>query len=451
MNTVARLTPVAINPEIDLFNILRMVWRRKVLILGFGVVGALFSLGYAYLVTPEYEVSTTLRPAALNDLDALNRSNVYSLSPDEALKRVGASLDSYDTRLNFFRSRPDLSGIYTAAGEPIEQAFDSFNTGALKLTQPDAKGISGFSNFVAMRLKYSGAMDGAGILNDLVRYAVERERLQIMQDFNVIVANRLSEIELKLNSSLQGYKAKKESSIARLLEEDSIKRAQLEDELKALRVQLKLGRDARLAQLAEAISIAASLGMKKPFTPSSMSERSDGVAPVIHSEVNNQQLPLYFMGTEVLQAEQRALRQRVSDDFVEPRIAQIRKEIIMLSSNRKVETLQLRENEAVFLEGIDSLRTERARLLGINTDLSQLNLVNVDQLAVAPSHPINPRKGLLVAVGLFAGTVAGILIAFLREMFKVRLRQIRFLGEEDAAVRSPVVSSQGKEYHPVRM
>ncbi|MCS5515944.1 hypothetical protein NWF32_14615 [Pseudomonas qingdaonensis] len=54
----------------------------------FAALGAI----YAFTATPEYETSAALRSVPLNDLDALNRSGVYSLSPDEALMRVASAL-----------------------------------------------------------------------------------------------------------------------------------------------------------------------------------------------------------------------------------------------------------------------------------------------------------------------------------------------------------------------
>ncbi|PSS47919.1 chain-length determining protein [Pseudomonas sp. BBP2017] len=421
--------------EIDLFNILQSLWRRKALIGSVGILCAVLGAVYAYLVTPVYEVNTVLRPVALNDLDLLNRSKIYNLPPEKALKRVGAALDSYDTRWNFFRSRPELIEAYSSIGGTPEQAFSNFNHDALKVVQPDPKKTELLSAYIGVKMRYEKGLDGAAILNDFVTYAVERERLQLTEDLQVIIGNRLAEIDANLKSAVSEYEAKKQSRIARLVEEDDIKRAQLQDELKALRVQLKMRREARLAQLDEAITIARSLGLKRPSTPSAMADESLGNANVIRTEVNSQQIPLYFLGADVLEAERNTLRKRSSDDFTEPRVAQIRKELMLLASNRQVESLKARKNEAVFLEGIESLRVERMRLQGIDTDMKQLRLVSIDQQAVAPNRPIKPRKVLIVAFALAGGLLLGAIIALTRGMFKSRLRQMRTLEIEGSAER----------------
>lgn len=448
MTSVSRVSAVHhAQDEIDLFNILQVLWRRKALIVGIGVLCAVLGGLYAYMVTPIYEVSTVLRPAALNDLDLLNRSKIYSLPPDRALKRLGATLDSYDARWTFFRSRPELVEAYSSIGQSPEQAFSNFNSDSLKVVQPDLKKANPLSSFIGVDMRYEEGVDGAAVLNDFVAYAIARERAQLTQDIQVIIGNRLKEIDGQLKSAEAEYDAKKESRIAKLVESDDIKRAELQDELKALRVQLKMQREARLAQLDEAISIARSLGIRRPSTPSSMGQDSLGSANVIRTEVNNQQIPMYFLGTDALEAERNTLRKRSSDDFASPRVAQIRKQLILLESNRKVETLKARKNETLFLEGIESLRVERMRLQGINTDMSQLRLVDVDQQAVAPNRPVKPRKVLIVVFALVAGLVLGAIIALARGMIKTRLRHLKTLeieGSAERVVTSGMVGSETK-------
>ncbi|MNJ50455.1 hypothetical protein D3C77_457270 [compost metagenome] len=200
------------------------------------------------------------------------------------------------------------------------------------------------------------------------------------------------------------------------MEDDAIKRAQFKDELNALRVLLKARRENRIAVLNEAIDVARSLGLKKPSTPSSMASDSSSSGNVIRTEFNNQDIPLYFMGTDALEAERKVLRQRVSDDFSDPRIAQIRKELLLLKANRKVEVLTQRENEDVFLDGIEELRAERARLGKVNTDMQNLILVSVDQSAVQPLSPIKPKKILIILMGGAIGAFLGLVISIIRNL-----------------------------------
>ncbi|WP_256249023.1 Wzz/FepE/Etk N-terminal domain-containing protein [Pseudomonas sp. NBRC 111124] len=436
---------VAASREVDLFGLFRTIWHRRVFILAMGMVFAIIGVALAYVIPPVYEASTTLRPVELNQLDALNRSKIYSLPPAEALKRVGARLDSYSARLNFFRARPDLIKVFQGEGQSIEQAFQEFNSSTLSVVLADPKKTDLLSEFIGLKMHYGKDINGAAVLNDFVDYAIEQERIQLSRDMQVILSNRLLEVDAKLNSALSEYRAGNEGRIARLEEDDAIRRAQLDDELKALRVQLKLQRQARLAELDEAISIAGSLGLKKPSTPSQMADEVSASGNIIRTEVNGRPVPLYFMGTEVLVAERAALLKRTSDDFVEPRIGQIRKELILLSNNRSVEAIKARANERDFLQGVEALRVERARLQSIDTQMLGLHLVSIDQRAVASAKPIKPRKAFVVGIALIGGLLLGMVIALVRASFKSHMRQMRTLrlGDAVAPVLPKDLSRQG--------
>ena len=219
-----------------------------------------------------------------------------------------------------------------------------------------------------------------------------------------------------MNAERASYDATKEAKIASLQEESALKRAQLKDELTALREELKTRRMNRIQQLNEAISIAESLDIRTPTSPSAMSEAPRGGAQVIRTEVNNQQNPLYFMGTEALTAERDALTNRKSDDFIEPRIAEIQSELVILENNREVEILQGREGEDLYLANLAELREEAARLKGIKLDTERLRLVRLDQPALEPSRPIKPKRAMIVALGIVLGGMLGIFIALIRSL-----------------------------------
>lgn len=418
LTSISRIPPVGASSELDLLGVLQSIWRQKKLIaasaLIFGTLGAV----YAYMVTPEYEVSTVLRPAALNELDSLNRSGVYSLPPGDALIRVGAALDSYETRLEYFRSNRALQDAFTRPGRTAEQAFEDFNRNALKLVQPDPKKADLLSAYIGVEMRYPQGVSGHEVLNGLVQFAIESERRQVSEDLKVIVINRINEVDTKITAARTDYDVTKEGRIAELLESDNLTRALLQDELRALRVQLKLRREDRISLLGEAMTIARSLGLRRPSTPSAMSGSDAG--NLIRNEVNNQQIPLYFMGTDALEAERQVLRKRGSDDFADPRVAQIRKELSLLSNNRQVEVLRKRENEELFLKGVEALRAERTRLESISTDMRHLRLVSIDRLAIEPVSPVQPKKLLIVALGVMLGGLIGVFLAFLRNALTIR-------------------------------
>lgn len=417
VTTPQTLTPVA-SDEIDLVQLVSALWKQKTLIIAVTALVGAIGLAYALLATRYYTVQSILRPAAIKDLDELNHLGIYKLSPKQALAQVGTALDSYENRLSFFRDNEQLFAELAQPGRSLEQTFETFNEEAFELLQPDAKKAEGTTTpFVGIQLTYPEGIDGVKVVNEFVQYSLNDVRQQIAADLDTLIGNRLSQLEKNMAAARANYDASKEVNIAKLSEADELKRAQLNDELAALRQQLKTRRDNRINQLNEAMRIANSLGITKPSTPSSLGAAEiTGQGSVIRTEVNNQQIPLYFMGSDALEAERKALLARRSDDFTEPRIAQIARELKLLEHNRQIETLNSRENEDLFLEGLAGWREEAARLRALHLDTDALKLVTVDQNAVEPTRPIKPKKALIVALALVLGGMLGLFIALVRNL-----------------------------------
>ena len=173
--------------------------------------------------------------------------------------------------------------------------------------------------------------------------------------------------------------------------------------------------------MSEAIGIARSLGIRKPATPSSLREPDhDSSSTFVRTEINSQQIPLYFLGVEALEAEKAILSQRKSDDFTEIRVAQIVKELQILEANRQIEVLNERKNEDIFLRDVEPLRAEEARLRNLNLDLSRLKLVTIDRSALEPLAPVKPRKMVILLLGIFLGIMAGIGVAIVRYFLMIK-------------------------------
>jgi chain length determinant protein (polysaccharide antigen chain regulator) len=403
--------------EIDLVELFHSLFKQKYLILAVAAVVSLVAATYAYLATPYYQVQSVLRPVDRGSLDELNGTGVYELTPVEALNRVGAGLSSYENRLAFFRSNQNLFTGLIESGRSLAQIFEEFNSSAFTMLQVDPKKATSQSEFVGLSLTYPRGVDGVEVVNGLVAFVLDAERARIDTDLKVLITNRLFNIEQKIEAARASYDASKQAQIAILLEQDTLRRAQLQDELQALRAELKTRRQSRIMVLDEAIQVAESLGIEKPTTPSSMAD-SQRQGQVVRTEINSRENPLYFMGREALKAERDALSARRSDDFVEPRVSEIEKELALLSRNRQVEVLEKRDNEDLYLKDLAEWRREAAQLKGIKFDSSQLMLVRLDQQALAPLSSVKPKKALVIVLGLGVGLMLGGGVALLRNIFR---------------------------------
>ena len=155
---------------------------RKKLIVLFAAGALLVAAIYAFSTTLEYQVSSVLRPAAINELDALSRSELYKLSSGEAFLKVGAALESYETRLGVFRENQQLFKRFVHPRRSLEQSFEAFNQNSIKLALPDAKTSDSISAFIRLEMNYPRGVDGVAILNNFVGYVIASERKQIAAD-----------------------------------------------------------------------------------------------------------------------------------------------------------------------------------------------------------------------------------------------------------------------------
>lgn len=407
------------NDEIDLAELLRSLFQQKYLILAIACLATLGAAAYAFLATPHYQVQSVLRPVDRGDLDELNGTGVYDLTPADALSRVGAGLSSYESRLKFFLDNQQLFTGLVEPGRSLEQAFEAFNRSAFTMLQVDPKRPNSLSEFDGISLSYPKGVDGVEVVNGLVAAVQEAERERIATDLKVLIANRLFALEQKVEAARASYEASKQARIANLLEQDALRKAQLQDELRALRSELKTRRENRIKRLDEAMQIAESLGIRKPTTPSAMAD-AQRRGLVVRTEVNSRDIPLYFMGVDALKAERQALSERSSDDFSEPRVAEIEKELALLSQNRQVEILEQRKNEDLYLKDLAEWRQEAAQLKGIKFDTGALQLVRVDQPALEPLAAVKPKKALVLGLGGVAGLMLGVFVALLRNLLRPR-------------------------------
>lgn len=402
--------------EIEITEILRCIWKQRVTVLLFSSIGLFSALTYVLLASPVYQISTSIRPVGIADLDELNGSGLYKMSPLESLQSVGSAMESYDAQLKFFMGHTKYLAPFEAVDAPIEKAFETFKkNSAFTLKQIDSTKSSSLTDSIELTFTYPKGIDGVGIVNSFTSFIIENEKNKIEENLKTLISNRIEKIEKDIDFYKVSYEVNTNADIAKLLEQDEIKKRNLQDEMEALRKQVQTRRQNRIKELDEAITIAKQLGISKPSTPSSLAQFDNNQAGnTIRTEVNNQHIPLYFMGQLALQAERSALAARRSDDFTEPRIDQIQKELNLLASNREVGALKNREAPELFIKGIRDSRADLARLKNLAINFEQLQLVRVDKPASEPLAPIRPRKGLIVSLGLFLGFVLGGALALSR-------------------------------------
>ena len=135
----------------------------------------------------------------------------------------------------------------------------------------------------------------------------------------------------------------------------------------------------------------------------------------INADFSTQGDPYYLRGTRMLSAEITTLKNRKSDDFTEPEIRKLQEQLALLETNRKIQTLQAREDNSAFITSIQPLRLKLDELQAIAAqDYSKVRLLRLEQPAMAPESPIKPRKKLVLLLCIISGGFLGLLVALVR-------------------------------------
>lgn len=82
--------------------------------------------------------------------------------------------------------------------------------------------------------------------------------------------------------------------------------------------------------------------------------------------------------------------------------------------------LLARDNEKLFLESNSQIRSDIARLQELKSDLGNLRLVRLDQLAVEPVAPVRPKRLLILLLSVVLGGILGVSVALGRSLLRQR-------------------------------
>src|SRR5690554_7274210 len=154
------------------------------------------------LQPPIYQVQSIVKPALIKDLDERNGTGIYNLSPAEALVQVGASLESYETRLGYFKANQELFEPLISADRSVEQNFERINREYIKILKTDAKKAEDFADYVGIQFQYPKGMDGARITNGFVEHAVNLEKQRIAASLEVVINNQLERLRRKISNEI---------------------------------------------------------------------------------------------------------------------------------------------------------------------------------------------------------------------------------------------------------
>lgn len=361
--------PIASDPsfssdEIDLRELVLVLWRSKFTIVATTLVAVVLAAGYVYFSTPIYQTQAKALPPAAAGLEAYNKAYRMSgpavadvvsnlsdmarerlmgeaipiLSPDNAYQYFARHVASTALRRNFFETHY-LSSPYVAdslAGTSHEQLWVQF-ADQLAVTVPRRPADGQY-----ITVTWTGS-DPAAIAewtNTYMQMAIEAAQ-------NELAGNLSSSVRTMYSS--------------------------LEDQIASLRAGAQKEREQQIIRLTEALHLAESIGLHKPSDAGNLITSYSGETA-------------YMRGADALRNEIVLLKNRVSDD--------------------------------PFIPELTGVLMRQALLDTVAVEPQDIGVARIDEMATRPVSPIKPRKALILALSVVLGGMLGVFIVLIQSMFR---------------------------------
>ena len=329
--------------EFNLIDIVQVLFRRKKLILLIAILIFCIGIFYSFSVKQVYEVKTIILPPSLEDIQPLTVLNSSSVNSNDVFSSFIGNLNSRKLRKKFFDEfriqevLSDSSSSQLLGAKEIDALFEDFSK---RLTVKTEKGL------VSANVTLEGINKDkiGGWLDDFVTLGDLETKNQLERNFQANLNSKIKNLKINISSKRSIY---------------------------------KLRRKDELARMNESLKIAKSLAIHEYNSIVKIHSKNTNLS------IYMQDKKMYMLGTKVLQAEIKALKNRKSDD--------------------------------IYIEGLRDLQEQLTKLESIKLDKSKLHTVIVDKKAIINFETIRPNKKLIILISLIFGGILGIFTAFIME------------------------------------
>ena len=393
----------------DLWGVL--VKRRKVLL----AVTAMVTIGtvlYALLATPVYRAEVVFLPPTANNIQALHIEGVNKININSVYTAFELNLSSRPPRQTIYDQMNLLDQFAQDKDQDTSPGliFDDFNQ-SLSVTTPKVKVGETAIPTITFAMEWEDPVLIAEIVNRIANEAERATTLEIILDFQAMVAARKKYLSQEIQLLREKAQIQRQDEIERLQTADVLARKTINDTIISLQNRAHGERIDRIARLKEASEIAHTLEIRngRGYELSNISGETAGEPQTL---IANNARPLYLRGYEALDAEIISLSNRTVDDPFIPERRGLQEELKLMEHNRIVEQLKSRVNDDPFIEPLRDKQIELARLESINIDPKTVTTAKLDQAAYPPDKRIKPNRKLIVVLGFMLGLMLGVFAAF---------------------------------------
>lgn len=350
--------------EIDLHALAHTLWASKYLIGLITLFATCIAAAYAFLSTPLYEVQVQALPPTQSGLAAYNMANQLSGSATASLTRRKES--------TLGRQQEEDSDNAIASLSP-DDAYKAF----LRHVDSNSLRLAFFNTIYLAQHEETVSAVRRQQLWEKFNRELSIKRPQKPADAQLMILTLQGTDPQAIAERANQYvgmaiHAAQSELLQNLLSAVQLRLNSTQAQIDTLREVAVITSQGEIAQLKEALQLAESIGLQEP------PDRGNLITSYTGSTS-------YLRGAEALRSELGLMEQR--------------------------------RNYDPYISELPSLLRVQALLSGIDVQ-PKLSVATIDQSATAPIAPVEPRKPLILVLGVVMGVILGVLAALAHNLFR---------------------------------
>ena len=395
LNNTLNGVPVQNEDEIDLVELIAILWRHRVLIVSICFFCTVAGIIYCLVATPLYEISAQIRPG-ITGYDEQGHP-IRSLTPQA---------------IRFWFSKKGYNR-YTEE--------NSAKTNKNKFPISIKASVEKESEFVSLSMYYPEKQNGIKILTNILKYFHQELKKSLYNEVKLTI-NRLNEKINKLQIELEG-----------LTEQERLTRAnikELQDKIKLFEVKLNVlnKNKSRLEEMKRRLEKQVQdirkntkdlILLRKNMINPPNGTGADKFALLMYSNIIQQNISYITTLDEKIAS----IEKEISNFSIKEK--QIKNKIALSQLDINNKKIAIERQIPLQKEGINK------KITIIKAQIANLGPIEIIQDPFSSAFPVKPRKKLIMAMSITVGFFIAILCAFIKEFWQNAINRHNITIETD--------------------
>jgi len=407
--------------EDDSIDLLRLIlnlkkrWRQIFLIT---FIGTALSIAIALYLPKIYQSAVEVSLPKASSIVKLEENGLTKYSKSSLFKEYYDKARSQTFLKQYITTQGYLQKLYPEeySASNTEKLYSKFvQNFKVEITEPKAtKGafVEEPSRF-SLSLQHNNEALLLEILNGYLNTTNESLLKTIKQDQ---IAQRKSLIGMqqsKIALLRSNAKASRALQIEKITANNQLAIRELYQKKELLIQKSKADRTSRIAKAQEARIVAKSLNIISPTRLEGLNDKVRNESKTNITLTDNQNLPLYLMGTKYLDTLIKTLQTRKNDEIFLNEINEINLNISKIKNDQQLRTLKERQSDDPFITSLPNILNTIETLKSKSFDFTGVKAFTLEKAALLTNKAIKPKRALIVVLGGILSVFIALIVTLL--------------------------------------